>query len=647
MAVMVVVDLIVLPLCLLSACYLRLGDTTLVARYGLAPPIIMGLATVPIFYVCGLYHNVVRYIDASALKLIVIGLTLSAVCTFAAVSLLTDAVPPRSSFFIYWLIAFAYVIVSRYGARAVLRPNQARSRREVPRVAVYGAGEAGVQLVNAMRTSRAYWPVCFFDDDRSLHRTQVAGLKVYAPYQAKELVQKCNLQQIIIAMPSASPQRRREIVHMLQGASALVRTLPPLAELVEGKVSDAAIRDVQVEDLLGRPPVPPRQDLFARCVSGKVVLVTGAGGSIGSELCRQIATQKPAHIVLLDHSEFALYTIEQELRQRFPELRVSGYLGTVCDEQLVRMLLRTHHVQTIYHAAAYKHVPLVEINPAQGILNNVKGTLVVAQAAAEFGVETCVLISTDKAVRPTNVMGATKRCAELIFQAFAQRPDIHTVYSMVRFGNVLGSSGSVVPLFKEQIRKGGPVTVTHPDVTRYFMLIPEAAQLVIQAGAMAKGGEVFVLDMGEPVRIMDLARTMIELSGLTEKTAENPAGDIEIRITGLRPGEKLYEELLIGGEVEPSEHPRIMRSREISFGWDALATGLARLFCACETFDDLAMQVALQALVDEYAPYSQYPPMQTKSAGSAEDTLVADFRYEPANGWVQTQINVGKLERAV
>src|SRR5690606_19524234 len=374
-------------------------------------------------------------------------------------------------------------------------------------------------------------------------------------------------------------------------------------ELVAGKISEHSIREIKVEDLLGRQPVPPRQDLFSKCIKNKSVLVTGAGGSIGSELCRQISSQRPAHLVLFDHSEYALYAIEQEIRKLLPTTQVSAYLGSVCDGGLLSQVISLHRVDTIYHAAAYKHVPIVESNMAEGIRNNVAGTLALAQAAARHQVETCVLVSTDKAVRPTNVMGATKRCAELVFQAFAAQPDHVTNFSMVRFGNVLGSSGSVVPLCREQIRRGGPVTVTHPEVTRYFMLIPEAAQLVIQAGAMSQGGDVFVLDMGDPVRIVDLARTMIEMSGLTEKTASNPNGDIEISVVGLRPGEKLYEELLIGDEVIDSEHPRIMCCHEQFLAWRDLEPRIAALFLACEQADSLAIRMALQALVPEYAPY--------------------------------------------
>ena len=610
-AVMLLADVIALPACLVAAYYLRLGGGEILERYGMNAPLIMALAAIPVFYICGLYRNVVRYMDISMLRKTGIGLAVLAVSTYIGCVLLDMPTPPRSSLLIYWFIAFSYVVCSRFGARNLLR-TPLRKHIKAPRVAIYGAGEAGFQLVNAMRTSHAYTPVCFFDDDNRLANKHVAGLRVFALSRLNEVVRKYEIQQIVLAIPSASPERRRIIVNQLSHLSISVRTLPTMAEMVEGKVLESSIRDIQVEDLLGRKPVPPRRDLFSKCVTGKSVLVTGAGGSIGSELCRQIESQKPSELILLDHSEYALYAIEHELRERFPDTQISAYLGSVCEQEFVNRIVREHRVDTIYHAAAYKHVPLVEANMAAGIRNNVQGTWCVALAAAQNHVETCVLISTDKAVRPPNVMGASKRCAELIFQAFALRPNNRTVFSMVRFGNVLGSSGSVVPLFRSQIQRGGPITVTHPEVTRYFMLIPEAAQLVIQAGAMARGGEVFVLDMGEPVKIIDLARTMIQMSGLTEKTPGNPNGDIEIKVVGLRPGEKLYEELLIGGDTIPSEHPRILCSREHYLTLNQLEPLLDALYAACDGKSTLEIQTALQKLVPEYAPYTplaERPPL--------------------------------------
>jgi FlaA1/EpsC-like NDP-sugar epimerase len=406
-----------------------------------------------------------------------------------------------------------------------------------------------------------------------------------------------------------SPERLRDIMQRLGQAGVPVKILSRLVDLADDRPpARGSIRELKFEDLLGRPPVPPRLDLFARCVRGKSVLVTGAGGSIGSELCRQIVTLTPLELHLLDHSEYALYTIRQELTARFPGLAIHAHLGSVCNHELVERILAEGKVNTIYHAAAYKHVPLVEANIVEGLRNNVIGAQVVASAAARHQVETCVLISSDKAVRPTNIMGASKRIAELIFQAAAVRHGAHTTFCMVRFGNVLGSSGSVIPLFQRQIARGGPLTITHPEVSRYFMLIAEAAQLVIQAGAMAKGGDVFVLDMGEPVKIVDLARTMIAMSGLTERTPQNPRGDIEVQFVGLFPGEKLHEELLTEGTVFPSEHPRIMRMKESALRPSVLETCITCLMMACETHERGTIESMVKAIVAEYVPTSPVAP---------------------------------------
>jgi FlaA1/EpsC-like NDP-sugar epimerase len=460
-----------------------------------------------------------------------------------------------------------------------------------------------------MRNSDEYRPVCFFDDKRALNDRNIGGLRVFNTGRLMELAGTMCIRSIVIALPSVSPERLRDIMQRLAQAGISTKILSRLVDLADDKATPReSIRDLKFEDLLGRPPVPPRLDLFARCVRGKTVLVTGAGGSIGSELCRQIVTLGPSRLHLLDHSEFALYTVRQELATRFPEIPVEAHLGSVCNADLVERILRAGPVQTIYHAAAYKHVPLVETNIVEGLRNNVLGAQVIASHASRHGIETCVLISSDKAVRPTNIMGASKRIAELIFQAAAARhgasqgAGVDTTFCMVRFGNVLGSSGSVIPLFQRQIARGGPLTITHPDVSRYFMLIPEAAQLVIQAGAMAKGGDVFVLDMGEPVRIVDLARTLIALSGLTEKSPQNPGGDIEIRYVGLFPGEKLHEELLTDGVVFPSEHPRIMRMKENALRPGVLDTFITCLMMACETHERPMIEAMVKAIVTEYDP---------------------------------------------
>ena len=599
-AIMLGGDAIFLPLCMFAAVSLRLGSIE--SAFEMAPVLQVGLAllTLPALGVAGLYRTVVRYIDlrvlvASSAALAAVVLL---VLGFAWATQLT--VLPRSALPIFWFVAFAYVVTSRFIARALLRRGMKQAGRHRLRVAIYGAGGAGVQLAQAMQISPDHCAVCFLDDRSDLHRKIVAGLPVYPPSALSEAIFRHEIEQIVVAIPSASSAQKRRLIQRVESAGLPVKMLPGLFELVDGKASVGDIREVDVADLLGRDPVPPDAALFARNISGKAVLVTGAGGSIGSELCRQIITQQPSRLVLLDHSEFALYSIDHELRQAAHGVEIIASLGSVLDGVLVRALLRRHGVQTIYHAAAYKHVPLVEANMQQGLRNNVFGTLNIARAALETGAETCILISTDKAVRPTNVMGASKRAAELIFQAAALRSGARTVFSMVRFGNVLGSSGSVVPLFKRQIAQGGPVTITHPDIIRYFMLIPEAAQLVVQAGAMARGGDLFVLDMGEPVRIADLARTMLHLCGLTERTAANPDGDIDIEYVGLRPGEKLYEELLIGESIVPSGHPRIMCARERHIEPALLDKMIESLRLACEANDAAAMLRQLRNLVPEY-----------------------------------------------
>ena len=599
-AIMIGGDAVFLPLCMMLAVAFRLGSLEAAVQMAPLIQVVVALLALPALGIAGLYRTVVRYIDlrvfvASSAALAAVVLVLSALAWSFDVVVL-----PRSALPIFWFVAFAYVITSRFIARALLRRGMKQIGRHRLRTAIYGAGDAGAQLAQAMQLSPDHSAVCFLDDRTDLQRKIVAGLPVYSPTALSDAIFRHELEQIVLAIPSASSAQKRRLIERVEGAGLPVKILPSLFELVDGKAGISDIREVDVADLLGRDPVPPDPALFARNIAGKVVLVTGAGVSIGSELCRQIASQRPVKLLLLDHSEFALYTIEHELRGSWPGIELVTCLGSVVDERLMHTLLRAHSVQTIYHAAAYKHVPIVEVNTQQGLLNNVFGTLVVARAALEAEVETCILISTDKAVRPTNVMGASKRAAELIFQAAALRSGTRTIFSMVRFGNVLGSSGSVVPLFRRQIEAGGPVTITHPDIIRYFMLIGEAAQLVVQSGAMARGGDVFVLDMGEPVRIADLARTMIHLSGLTECTPEQPDGDIPIEYVGLRPGEKLYEELLIGESVVPSGHPRIMCARERHIEPALLDKMLESLRTACAANDHTAMLRQLRNLVPEY-----------------------------------------------
>jgi FlaA1/EpsC-like NDP-sugar epimerase len=602
-AMMVTADLIALPFCFLVAMLLRGGDLRLASHFGPASYVLVAVVTIAAFSVSDLYRAVIRFIDQRLLSVTGLALAVAILCAYIVMFAINEERFPRSALTIYWFIVFSYVVASRVGMRNFLRNQNAKQRCAAEVVAIYGASEAGARLAQAMRDSEEYRPVCFFDDKHVLSERNVAGLRVFHTDRLAEIVQAMSIRSIVLALPGVSPERLRDIMQRLAQAGVSTKILSRLVDLSDDKLTPReTIRELKFEDLLGRPPVPPRVDLFARCVRGKTVLVTGAGGSIGSELCRQIVTVTPSRLHLLDHSEFALYTIRQELVSRFPDIPIEAHLGSVCNAELVERILRDGKIDTIYHAAAYKHVPLVEANIVEGLRNNVVGAQVIASQAAKNRVETCVLISSDKAVRPTNIMGASKRIAELIFQAAAARHGAHTTFCMVRFGNVLGSSGSVIPLFQRQIARGGPLTITHPEVSRYFMLIPEAAQLVIQAGAMAKGGDVFVLDMGEPVRIVDLARTMIALHGLTEKNTQNPAGDIEIRYVGLFPGEKLHEELLTDGVVFPSDHPRIMRMKENALHPSVLETFITCLMMACETHERAMIESMVKAIVTEYTP---------------------------------------------
>jgi FlaA1/EpsC-like NDP-sugar epimerase len=601
---MLAADLISLPFCFMIALLLRVGDAQFTMSYGVAPYILITLITIPVFAMTGLYGAIIRFIDHRLLSATGIGLAVVIGTTYSLSSFFNYKGLPHSALMIYWFIAFAYVATSRLLARALVRNGNGGQRRGTA-VAIYGAGEAGAKLALAMRVSDKYRPVCFFDDARSLDNRNVAGLKVFHSDRLVPTVHHRHIGLIVIAIPSATPEQRREIMYQANKAGVPVKILCGLMELTDEEITAQSIREIEIDDLLGREPIRPVQELFAKCVQGQNILVTGAGGSIGGELCRQIMTLGPRRLHLLDHSEHALYNIEQELARHFPGLAIQAHLGSVCDARLVERVMDQGEIDTVYHAAAYKHVPLVEDNMAEGIRNNVLGTEVVADAAAKFRVKTCVLVSTDKAVRPTSMMGASKRIAELVFQSEAikaRQSGCGTVFCMVRFGNVLGSSGSVVPLFKSQIERGGPVTITHRDVVRYFMSVSEAAQLVMQAGAMATGGDVFVMDMGEQIKIVELARTMIAMSGLTEKTKSNPDGDIEIKFVGLRPGEKLYEELFAGDNAIPSKHPRIMTTTEYVIDPDVLAQQIAYLMVACTTNDQAMIRFLVQKLVKGYAP---------------------------------------------
>lgn len=563
------------------------------------------LISIPVFTTMGLYRAVIRYIDQKIITAIIKGATLAALMLSAlayAVQTSAFAAPP---FVIYWLVSILYVLASRFFARGYFMASRRSSVRV--RVAIYGAGEAGSLLANAVIPGKEYEPIFFVDDNPQRVNTTIHGLPVYSSNDLPRLVKLHNIGTVLLAMPSLSRQAQRAILDRLALLSLKIKITPPISSIINGISRVEDVRQIEIEDLLRRDVVAPDRTLLSVCIDGKSVMVSGAGGSIGSELCRQIMTLKPRRLVMLDNSEFALYTIEQELREyciaNEVEVELIPLVGSVLDTEKCTRVMETFEVSTVYHAAAYKHVPLVEHNPIEGIRNNSFGTLSFAKAAMAANVECFVLISTDKAVRPTNVMGATKRLAELVLQAFA-RESTSTRFSMVRFGNVLGSSGSVVPLFRKQIAAGGPLTLTHPDITRYFMTIPEAAQLVIQAGAMGMGGDVFVLDMGEPVRIADLAIRMVHLSGQEVRTEATPSGTIEINYVGLRPGEKLYEELLIGGSVSATAHPLIQRAKEAEFEWSALKQMLQQLEDACDRFDHNAIRLNLQKIVREYSPSS-------------------------------------------
>lgn len=520
----------------------------------------------------GLYRAIIRYIDVKVLSNLAIGSIMSAAILLVS-SYLLNAGMPRSIPFIYFTIILIFTAGSRLFIRGLIN---SRTHNYSESVIIYGAGASGRQLCLSLQHGSEYTPVAFIDADVHLKGSFVVGVKVYEPEKLKSLVEQFNIQKVLLAIPSASLKQRKFIIRSVEELKIKMLTIPGSADLISGKVSVSQLRDVGIKDLLGRESIPPKNGLLEECIECNNVLVTGGGGSIGSELCRTICRLKPKRLLVLDISEFNLYSIEQELNGLHGNIEILPILGSVLNKKLVNDIVSKYEIDTIYHAAAYKHVPLVEMNSSNGLENNVIGTQIVANAALKNKVGHFVLISTDKAVRPTNVMGASKRLAELVVQELATRSS-GTVFCMVRFGNVLGSSGSVVPLFKKQIESGGPVTVTHPEITRYFMTIPEAASLVIQAGAMAKGGEVFVLDMGKPVKIRDLAENMINLMGLDVKSEVNPDGQIEIHYSGLRPGEKLYEELLIGNEVEGTENPRIMKAREIALPMTRLSSVLASI----------------------------------------------------------------------
>ena len=560
--------------------------------------------TIALFVRLGLYRAVTRFIGTKVMSTAAIGTLVSTLIMGISLS-----IAGQGGYFLVMLIYFLLMLVLIGGSRFVLCTilnHNVHSKEEMSPVIIYGAGQSGRQLMEAIRQVNEYRAVAFVDDDAAAQKTIINDLAVYSPNQLNELIARYQVEKILLAIPSATTEARRRIIQSLENYPCEVLTMPGVKELVDGKISTTSLRKISVYDLLVRDPVAPKQELMHADIKDKVVMVTGAGGSIGSELCRQIIQNAPTKLILFELSEFSLYSIDKELREyqeaNGTDIPVLPLLGSVQHRNRLFNVMKNFKVDTIYHAAAYKHVPMVEYNTIEGVRNNIYGTLACAMAAVDAEVSTFVLISTDKAVRPTNTMGATKRMSELVLQALAAENDHKTRFCMVRFGNVLGSSGSVVPVFEKQIAQGGPVTLTHQDITRYFMTIPEAAQLVIQAGAMGKGGDVFVLDMGESVKIIDLARQMIRLSGFEVKDANNPNGQIEIKITGLRPGEKLYEELLIGDAVEKTTHPRIMTANEVMLSWPELSDILTRMDEACREGDQLTVRQLMLDAPTGFAP---------------------------------------------
>ncbi len=597
---MLLADVVVVPAALWAAFALKFDSLSKGFEQNLLFYVGVAATGTLIFAGSGLYRAVVRFIGARVLASILAGVTGSAVIFWFLSAALPFIQPiPISVAAIYWLIALVWITGSRLIARWLLTPFDIDGTR----VVIYGAGDAGVRLALALAPGRQFFLLAYVDEKRSLQGTLMNGVPVIAPSELAHFVARCEVGRILLAIPSASRRRKAEILRRLEPLNIHVQSVPDFNDVVSGNSRVDDLREIEIEDLLGRDPILPNRALLDASIRGKSVMVSGAGGSIGSELCRQIILLAPKQLVLFENSEIALYNIERELQaiveNRELDIEIFALLGNAHHKYRVRDVMQAFQVQTVYHAAAYKHVPIVEQNLVEGVHNNVFSSWHAAEAALEVGVETFVLISTDKAVNPTNVMGATKRLAEIVLQSL-QTQTKRTRFCMVRFGNVLGSSGSVVPLFQEQIRRGGPVTVTHREVRRFFMTIPEAAQLVLQAGSMGTGGDVFVLDMGQPVEIDELARRMIRLTGLTVRNETNPDGDIEIEYSGLRPGEKLFEELLIGSNVTGTEHPMIMRAIEPSPSWEEARELLSELTIAVNRIDCRQVMAVLEKAVKEY-----------------------------------------------
>ena len=605
-SLMIFIDIIIILVSLVLSLYLRVGAEDgrlldiIIKDYHIL--IIYPIISVVIFYYFNLYSSVIRFMSTNIMWASAKSVSLSLGILSFLMMLVRELSFPRSVLLINWFVLLIFIIGVRYLAKWILY-SEGSKKTNKKLTAIYGAGEAGSSLIGSLLQSNYHIPKIIFDDDKKKHNTFMHGIKIYNPKDAVGLINKKNIDTILLAMPSVSRTNIKNILESLKDLRVEIKTLPSIDNIIGGKVKIEDIRDVNVDEIIGRDIVKPDPKLLSKNIIGNNVMVTGAGGSIGSELCRQIIRLSPKKLVLVEMSEFALYKIHEELKNNEFKVPVIPLLTSVKSYDKMKKFISEYNVKSIYHAAAYKHVPMVEKNPIDGIENNIIGTLNIARAAKDSDVDSFVLISTDKAVRPSNVMGASKRFCEIILQAFSKE-DVNTVFSMVRFGNVLDSAGSVVPLFRSQIKKGGPVTVTHPEVTRFFMSIPEAVQLVIQAGALAKGGDIFLLDMGEPVKILDLARQMISLSGL-EPSLNSEDGDIEIKITGLRSGEKLYEELLIEGNPEQTEHGQILKTFENGIELEPLLDIIENIEDLCQKQNSEKLVELLKEHVEGYKQNSK------------------------------------------
>jgi FlaA1/EpsC-like NDP-sugar epimerase len=598
---LLLLDAILIPLALITAILIRLGgewDPKINPQIWIL--FLMPLWSIPILIITGFYNAVLEYLDETFLIIAIIGVSLTITFLFILIYYFGYFAIPKTSIIIFWVFALVYLLGSRLILRGIFRSISSNSK--INNIAIYGAGSAGIQLFSSLNTTKNYNISCFIDDNKKLWGKTIKGKKIIPFDKLDKYIKLNKIDEVLLAIPSASSSQRKAIIKNLESLSIHVKTIPSIIELINGNIAINKIKEVNIDDLIIRDINHEKfLPLIKQHVFNKNILITGAGGSIGSELSRQIINLNPNYLVIIDISEYALYSIEKELLKINNYIKITMILGDITNQSLIDNVIKNYNINIIYHAAAYKHVPIVESNPVVGAYNNIIGTQVVANLALKNNIDLMVLISSDKAVRPTNIMGATKRVAEMLLQSL-QLQSKHTIFTMVRFGNVLGSSGSVVPLFREQINIGGPITVTHPEVTRYFMTIPEAVELVINAGAMAKGGDVFLLDMGQPVKIVDLAKQMIHLSGLSIKDKLNSDGDIEIKYTGLRPGEKLFEELLIDANAIKTIHPQILKASEKFLDNETLNNYIIELNAIINNYDNQKIKIILQKLVNNYTP---------------------------------------------